>query len=104
MGHDRVLGQPAHQLEGEICFDGSADIGGAAGEDTPAAVFILLAQNFLDRALHLALVAGTQQRMHHDVVGFERAVRFQLAAPVPIGMLLGKEEIAGPPNRVFYLI
>ena len=104
MGHDRVIGQPAHQFEGEIGFDRSADIGGAAGVDTPAAIFVLLAQDLGDCPLHLALVAGAQQRVHHDVVGFEGGVGFQLAAPIAIRVLLGKQKIPGPRDGGLYLV
>ena len=91
-----MIGKPGHQLEGEVGFDRSADVGGAARVDTPAAILILLAQDLRDRPLHLALVACTEQRVHHDVVGFEGGVCFQLAAPIAIGVLLGKQIILGP--------
>jgi hypothetical protein len=64
----------------------------------------LLAQDLGYGALHLALVAGAQQGMHHDVVGFEGAVGFQLPAPVAVWMLLGEEKITGQYDGGLYLV
>ena len=84
---------PAHQLEGEVGFHRGADVGGAAGEDAPTTICILFAEDFGYRPLHSALVAGAQQGVHHDVVGFEGGVCFQFPTPVAVGVLAGEDEI-----------
>ncbi len=65
---------------------------------------VLLAQDLGPGAFHPAFVAGTQQRMHHDVVGFEGGVGFQLPAPVAVWVLLGEKKITGPLYGGLYLI
>ena len=42
---------------------------------------------------HPAFIASAQQRMNHDVVGLERRVGFQLAAPIALGLLLREQKI-----------
>ena len=54
-----------------------------------------MAQNLVDRALHLAAIAGTQQGVHEDVVGFKHGVGLELAAPIAVGVLLAEQPIAG---------
>src|ERR1035438_7872393 len=41
--------------------------------------------------------------MEIDVVGLQHGVPFQLSAPVPIGVLLGKNEVPRPCNRRFHI-
>jgi len=59
-----------------------------------------MAEDLVDRALHLARIAGAKQRVHEDVVGLKHAVCFEFAAPVAIFVLLAEEPVAGPPDPV----
>ena len=95
-----MIRRPAHQLQREISLHAIVDIRRAAGIETPSAVFILMAKNLIHRALHPARIARTQQRMHEDVVGLEHDICLELAAPVPIGMLLPQQPVLGASNAV----
>ena len=94
----RVIGGIARQLQSEIAFDRSADIGWAAEVDTPSAIFVLLLQNVARSFRHALRTAGAQKNVQDDVVGFERGIGFQFAAPVTIFVLLGKQAVAGAVN------
>ena len=63
-----------------------------------------MAQNLVDRALHLAAIARTQQRVHEDVVGLQHRVGFQLAAPVAVRMLLPEQPVLGAFDAVDHLV
>ena len=93
-----MIGGIARQLQPEIAFDRGADIGWAAEVDTPSAVLVLLLQNVARSFRHALRIAGAQQHVQDDVVGFERGIGFQLAAPVTLFVLLGKEAVAGAVN------
>ncbi len=67
-----------------------------------AAVFILMLENVTSSLLEALRIARTQQRVQHNVVGFESSVGFQFAAPVSLFILLGKQELARAINRSGY--
>src|SRR5258708_1900833 len=90
----RMVGLVAHDLKRKIGFDRCADIRRSTGIDWPAAIVILVANNLGHRALHAAAVSCTKQSVNDDVIGFECGIGFELAAPVPIFMLLRKQVVA----------
>src|SRR5215469_12733042 len=83
------------QLQSEICFYRGADVGGSTVVNRPAAVFVLVSQNLIGALLEALLITGPQERMHQNVIGFETAVGFELAAPVAIFVLLREQPFAG---------
>ena len=55
-------------------------------------------QNVARSLGHALGIAGSQQNVQHDVVGFEGGVGFQLAAPVALFVLLGEQAVARAVN------
>jgi len=51
-------------------------------------------QNPVRRLLEALLIARPQQRVQQDVVGLQRGVGFQFAAPVALFVLLGEQPFA----------
>ena len=94
--HHRVVLGPAHQLQRQIRLHAVVDERGAPGILAPSAVFLLVAQDLVDRALHLAAIARAQHRVHEDVVRLQHRIGLQLAAPVALRMLLAKQPVGGP--------
>src|SRR5580704_10138781 len=83
------------QLQPEISLHGSADVRRSAGVDAPAPILVLVVQNAARRLVKALLIAGAEQGMKQDVIGFEAGIGFQFAAPVTILVLLGEKIIAG---------
>jgi len=54
-----------------------------------------MAQDVVGTLLETFLVAGSEQDVKQDVIGFERGVGFELASPVAIFVLLGEKPFAG---------
>ena len=48
-------------------------------------------------------VAGFEQRVQEDVVGFEHGIGFQFAAPEAVGMLKGEKVFARDEDGFFYI-
>src|SRR5258708_34709529 len=90
----RMIGLIPHQLHSEIGFYGGADVRRAAFINGPASIRILVTQDFGYRQFHAAAVARAQQSVDRDVIGFTRGISFQLAAPVTVGVLRGKQKLA----------
>src|SRR5207302_1187462 len=88
----RCTGRVARQFETEIDFYRGADIRGPAFVDTPAPIPILLLQDVARGFREPLRITCAQHGMQNDVVGFERGVRFELATPVAILVLLRKEQ------------
>ncbi len=65
----------------------------------PAAVFVLMAQDFLRALLEAALVARAENGVQKNVIGFQRSVGFQFAAPPAVFMLPGKQKLLRRLNR-----
>ena len=86
-----MLRRESGELESEVRFHSGADVRRAALVDAPSAVFVLVAENPVAAFLETLLIAGSEQRVQQDVVGFERGVGFEFAAPVAIFVLLGEQ-------------
>ena len=89
-----MIGLVSRQLQAEISLDRCADIRWAAVINPPAAVFILMAENVVGALLKALRIAGAKQRVQQNVVGLERGVGFEFAAPVAVLVLLGEKPIA----------
>src|SRR5450631_717107 len=91
--HGMIRGESS-QLQPEVRFHRSADVGRPAGVDAPATVFILVIQDVASGLVKTGLVAGAEQRMEQDVIGFEGGIGFQFSAPVTLFVLLREEILA----------
>ena len=89
------MGRHAHKLAGKVALDGERDVAGTAGVDAPAAIGVLVAEDFGQGALHAGGIAAFEKHVQEDVVSLEHGVGFELAAPVAVRMLLAEDEIAG---------
>src|SRR5206468_11054892 len=99
-GHVRRLPVVADQLQGEVGLGGGADVGGSAGEARPAARLELLAPQVL-RGLSDARLAAAAEEVHRQhVLGLEDRVPLELAAPVAVFALNGKQIPARGRDRV----
>src|ERR1051326_2025994 len=94
-----MIGLVSCELKPKIRLHGCADVRRASVVDGPAAVFVLVSQDVVRALLETLLVAGTKQRVHQDVVGFECRIGFEFAAPVAVFVLLGEKPFAGAVNR-----
>ena len=90
-----MIGGVAGQLQAEIGFHRRADVGGPGREDAPAAVFVLVLEDVVGGFLKALRIAGAEQRVQQDVIGFESGIGFELAAPVAVLVLLGEKIFAG---------
>jgi hypothetical protein len=52
-----------------------------------------MAQDPVGTFLKAFLIPGTQQSVQQDVIRLESGIRLELAAPVPILVLLGKQKL-----------
>src|SRR5208337_4331733 len=89
-----MIGRKSCQLQPEVSFHRSADVGRAGGVDAPAAVFVLVVQDVARGLVKALLAARSEQRMEQDVIGFEGGIGFQLATPVPFWVLLREKIFA----------
>ena len=90
-----MIGGVAGQLQSKISFYGCTDVRGAGGEDAPAAVFVLVLEDIVRGFVKTLGIAGAEQRMQQDVIGFESGIGLELAAPVAVFVLLGEKLFAG---------
>ena len=67
---------------------------GPLGVDAPSAVFVLMLQNVARGLRHALRIARAQKHVQQDVIGFERGIGFQFAAPVAFFVLLGEQAVA----------
>ena len=58
------------------------------------AVFVLVTDDVVAALLETLLIAGSEKRVQQDVIGFQRGVGFEFAAPVAFIVLLGKQAAA----------
>ena len=58
-----------------------------------------MAQNPVRSLLKALLIAGPEQRVQQDVIGLERGIGFEFAAPVPFLVLLREEIFARRRDR-----
>jgi len=93
LGQPRIAGFDAHQLGRGVALDRERDVARPARIYAPTAVFVLVAHHLGERALKPAWIAAFQLRMQIDVVGLEHRIGFQFPTPIPIGMLLGEQEL-----------
>src|SRR5205823_3869158 len=89
-----MVGLQSHQLQRKISFHRGADVGRAIFINWPAAIFILMAHDLRHRQFHAAAGAGAEKRVYGNVIGFQRGIGFQFAAPVAILMLKRKQAAA----------
>ena len=71
-----------------------AKVAGTAGIEAPTAVFLLVAQNLSEGALHAFRIARVEQRVQEDVIGLQHRVGFELPAPITVGVLLREQILA----------
>ena len=89
-----MIGGVSGELQAEISLDRGADVGRASDVDTPTAIFILMADNPVGGALKPLGVAGAEQGVEQNVIGFKRGIGFEFAAPVAIVVLGGEKKLA----------
>ena len=89
-----MIGFVSGQLQAEVGFDRGADVRGTGGVDAPAAVFVLVAHDPVGGFLKAVGIAGAEQRVQQNVIGFERGIGFEFAAPVAFFVLLRKKKFA----------
>src|SRR5258708_6367319 len=94
----RMIGGVSSKLQAEVSLHRGADIRRSGGVDAPSAVFVLMAEDPVGGFLKAFGVAGTEQRMQQDVVGFEGSVSFKLAAPVAFFVLLREKKFTSGLN------
>ncbi len=93
-----LIGSIASQLQPEVALDRGADVRRSVRINPPASVLILMFHDVARRLGHALGIARSQKDVQENVVGFERGVGFQLAAPVAFFVLLGEEAIARAVN------
>src|SRR5262249_20843220 len=98
LDQSRMILRPAHQLQRQIRLYTVTDIGRTARIETPATIFVLMPENLVDRAFHLAGIPGSKQRVHEDVVSLEHDVGFEFTAPVAVRVLFAEQPVFGPLN------
>src|SRR5258708_29305812 len=94
-----MIGVISREFEAEVGFHRGADVGRAGGVNAPTAVLVLVLDDPVGGFLEAGGVAGPEQRVEENVVGFQRGVGFEFAAPVAIIVLRGEEELAGGTDR-----
>ena len=90
-----MIRRESSQLQPEVGFHRSADVGWTAGVDAPTAICILVVQDVASGLVEAFLVARAEQRMEQDVIGFEGGIGFQFSAPVTLFVLLREKIVAG---------
>jgi len=54
-----------------------------------------MTENIVGAFLEALLIAGSEQDVQQDVIGFEGGIGFEFAAPVSVFVLLGEKPVAG---------
>ncbi len=96
--HALIVRRIAAHFQRKIRFHAGRDVRRATLVNRPTAVLILMTQNFVCTLLKAALVASAENGVQKNIIGFQRSVGFQFAAPPAIFVLPGKQELPAPPE------
>src|SRR5579872_1588202 len=93
-----MIGAIAGEFEAEVSLDRGADIRRSGFVDTPSAIIVLMANDPVGRLLKALGIAGAQQSVEQNVIGFEGSVGFEFAAPVAFVVERREKKLAGSAN------
>src|SRR5207248_19849 len=97
-----IVGFIVGQLESEIRLHAGAYVRRSAMVNRPSAIVVLVTKDLARCFLQALFIAGAQQGMQQDVVGFESGVGLEFTAPVAVRLLRGEQQSTRAVQRRSY--